>query len=130
MFSDNSTFYTDNIYTHHVGNYQTFYGVKHDHFLDIIIPLDANEIKTFASLNYVADTWQYSSTYESFVKTNHTFDKAIFYNSSQSSGYNYIIANPSPFQTVTIPNIVAKRTDAKWKINDPRDYTTSNFFPV
>lgn len=130
MFFDNNTFYSDNIYTHGAGPFQTFYGIKYDHFLDVIIPLDLNERKTFSAFNYVSDTWAYSSTSESFTKTYETFTKAVFYNSDQSSGYNDIVANPSPFQTVSIPSIAAEQVDSKWRINDPRDYTISNADPI
>lgn len=130
MFFDNNTFYSNDIYTHGVGPYQEYYGTKYDHFVDIILPLDLNEQKTFSSFNYVSDTWLYNSSYEAFTKSDKTYDKAIFYNSDQSSGFTYIVSNPAPFTTVTAPSILAKRTDNKWKINDPRDNTISNVVPV
>jgi hypothetical protein len=130
MFFDNNSFYSDNIFTHGTSNYQTFYGTKYDHFLDIIVPIDPNEQKTLSSLSYVSDTWLYDTTLEAYAKTDDTFDRAVFYNSTQSSGNNFIISNPSPFATVVPPSLKAVRTDSKWHINDFRDYTLNANTPV
>jgi len=132
-FSDSNSFYSQkdytNIYKHGELNYQKYYDIKYPHIVDVILTTSPPIIKTAGAVVLCA----YSSSVDvnsNTFQTETPYSKVIFYNSSQSSGVQSLVA-PSPFQ-LDVSNGVAftKLTDRQWRINNIRDLTVSNNQPI
>lgn len=123
MFNNYRNVFTNNIYKHE-GPYQTFYGTKYDFVVDYVNKLDPKAIKTFSYAVLRARSYR-NGTYSNTI-----FDRAIGYNSRQSTG-TVILQRTSPFQadnSITISPL--KEADSTYRISNLRDSTISNLNPI
>lgn len=70
-------------YKHNSGAHQTFYTTKYDYILDVITPLDPLMGKQANNLFYTSSSYKVA---DREYPTSTTFDRAVFYNDTQSSG--------------------------------------------
>lgn len=129
MFNDSDSFYTDDLYKHNEGNFQTYYDIKYDHMIDLIAINNPVEAKLNTNICYASNVYEkyFDGT---FFLANSTFTKGVFYNSKQSSGYQDLIVK-APFDfNLDLNQIAVTKVDNKWRLNDLRDITYDNFQPV
>lgn len=114
--------FNDNVYKHSIGNYQTYYGIKYPHILDMVILGSPQEEKEFTNIYYSSSTEIFDNTTQQFRNHPSTFNAAIMYNSTQSTGANLLRLKDSLFQTETTSGIVlVDKTDNKYRISNFRD---------
>lgn len=132
MFADHSTFYTNEIWKHSFGPFQSFYGIKYDHILDLIVTNNPVQAMINDSFSYTSDTWLYSPVTTSYERQDDTFDRAIIYNSKQTSGDLNITDYSNNLFETSIPagTLPVRRTDNKWKANTVRDHIIDPSLPV
>jgi hypothetical protein len=135
MFSTQNEFFTskeDKIWTHNKGNYQTYYGIEHDHILEWIDNEDPTKTRTFAGLQYRQSCEKYDPTYETWVKDiNHTFTKLVAYNDTDCTGELTILPKDGPYDSIiyTPTEALAFHKENLWRINQLRDYSVSPGVP-
>lgn len=95
---------SDIIWKHNVlANYQNFFGKRYPFIIEFVCNENPSFNKIFDSIEFITDAMKYDFDSEEFVDEKYlTFNKAIFYNSRQTTG---------------ILNLVVKDTN-----NDPEDY--------
>lgn len=123
------TFYSNNLYKHNSGEYQTYYDDKKDFVLDVIIPQDPQTTKTTSSVYYSSKSEIYDDINKSYKDVDTTFDAAIAYNSNQSSGKIDIVPS-TPYSSNSSSQLLVDRVDKKYRINGFHDYTQSNQEPI
>lgn len=136
IFNDSNTFYTcidNDIYKHNVRNYQRYYGNKKDFILDLIDVPTRAQSRVFAAMSVVCDVERYDTASGTMVQVEDKFfDRAVFYNSYQCSGQQFIAIKDPYFvdATTTAPVILAEKVDRTWNLNHIRDYTTQFEVPL
>jgi len=140
MYNGNSNVYTfinrvDNgtvTWKHVERNYQTYYGTKYDHILDISIS-NAGAEKVSHSIQFINNVYLYNSTSEASNKIeNITFDRFYAYNSKQASTQRDLIVKiPNSYQDITLPltQTLMDRTENYWRFNRFRDEITDRTIP-
>lgn len=122
MFNNYRNIFSNSLYKHE-GDYQRFYGRKYDFIVDYINVLNPKEIKTFSHVSIRNRTY-----YNGFKDT--TFDRALIYNSHQTSGVMYLDKDKafdlSPANLYT----PIKTADDTYRISGIRDNTVSNANPI
>ena len=122
MFNNYRNIFSNSLYKHE-GDYQRFYGRKYDFIVDYINVLNPKEIKTFSHVSIRNRTY-----YNGFKDT--TFDRALIYNSHQTSGVMYLDKDKafdlSPANLYT----PVKTADDTYRISGIRDNTVSNANPI
>jgi hypothetical protein len=134
LFANSNTFFTQNgyseIYKHFDGNYQTFYGSKYPHIIDLIAFKNPKEAKVTSSIDYSALAFAKSANTLEEYPTKETYNTVIFYNSTQSTGEQPLV-QPSNFQMDTFNTLsLVKKTDRQWRINNIRDLTIAPTQPI
>lgn len=126
MFNTYDTFYSNNLWEHNKGEYQVFYDEKYVHILDLILSQDLQLAKTTTSILYSSKAESYDDSTKDYKPVNTTFNKAIIYNSYQSSGELGIIYHNSPFISSNSTNVLVDKIDGKFRLNGFFDYSMSN----
>lgn len=125
-----STYKQGSNYTwkHNDGEFQTFYGEKYPHIFEFVNTKDPLQTKISNTLSYICNVQEYSPFTKQWLDIkNDTFNKGIFYNSTQSTGELDIAVKNSndPFASVLTSfdpgQIFAERTESNWNINNIRD---------
>lgn len=125
MFNDNNTFYSNSIYKHDSLQFQTYYGGKFDHILEVTAKYAPFMQNTLSNIYYNSTTKFYNQNTMQYVPYNKTFDRIAVYNSSQSTGIQDL--QLKPVMTITPPSdgiLEVKKTDKQWRISELRDYVT------
>lgn len=131
FFSQESQVGDGSVYKHLSGDYQTFYGRKFPHMLDLIQRLNPLEGKQSSSVVFTSKTSQPSNVSNSWKLINTTFTKFIAYNSNQSTGEQRLELKDSPFEMEFDSDIaLVKQTDNNWRINNIRDITVDHQEPI
>lgn len=120
MFNDVDSYYTNNLYKHDQGNYQTYYGSKYDHMLDIVAVNSPVETKLSTNITFATNA-ALAQSKDIYYPVDATFDRIIFYNSNQSSGYQNILPKSVFNLNSGANNVYITNVDNKWRINDIRD---------
>lgn len=129
LFNDSDSFYSNECYKHNEGNFQTYYGVKYDHMIDLIAKNTPTETKLTTNLCYASNVSEKYSD-GTFFPVNSTFTKGVFYNTNQSSGYQDIVVK-QPFNlNADLNQVYATNVDNKWRLNDLRSISVDNTKPV
>jgi hypothetical protein len=135
MFNDHFTYYTfinqfnvevRDIWKHNVRNYQTYYDVKYDHILEIVLNNDAIQEKIFGSMQLISNSYKYSNVGDYYIQAgNTTFDRFLIYNEYQSSHIRDLIVKLTPYQSLSLAvnETLIDRTDNYWRFNRFRDIT-------
>lgn len=131
MFNDAKDLYSNDLYRHGTRPYQTFYGIKYPHILDIIATSNPGEIKTTTSIQYAADVKAYSITDNEYTVQDETFTEFIAYNSRQSTGLQTLInKNVSFIVDNDNSSTLVNNLQGKWRLNDLRDLILDNSLPI
>lgn len=119
-----------NIWVHDNQNLQSYYGEKQPHVFEFVSTINPLMTKIADGVSYISDVQEYSPFTKQWVQIiNDTYNKGIFYNSSQSTGELDIVVknNIDPFASVLRTfdpgEILAERTESNWSINQLRDMT-------
>lgn len=132
-FNGNKNFYTftDNLYEHNEGDFQTYYGNKYDHILDIVAPQNASEIKYSNNVVYSSTTYGLDPDTNSVLVVPTTFNEFIAYNNDQITGVLELVLKQSPFQTDNNnTTALVAYVDKLYRIGNIRDMTFSNTLPI
>jgi hypothetical protein len=91
-------------------------------------------IQPFSSsvVNYISDSYSYDSVYKDYVLDhNDTFNKAIFYNTHQSSGLLNLEVKNTPFATPSSSDsILVNKKEQVWKLNGFRNNVIDETIPL
>jgi len=141
MYHDNTNFYsfinrTDNntvVWKHIERNFQTYYGVKYDHIIDISLDQSPATEKVYYSTQFVTDSYIYEADSDySYRVEDVTFDRFYVYNGKQCSNLrNLIVKIPNSYQNITLPltQTLIDRTENYWRFNRFRDEVTNGSIP-
>ena len=129
MFAADQKFFlshTDNkIYEGNVGEFQVYFGNKHDHIIDMVIPSKQMATVTHNIL-YTAKTKLYSSLLNSEVLDEVTYNNIIVYNDFQTSGKLNLIPLGVNDVSSVIGAASVTRKDSEYRIAEFRDYSLNN----
>lgn len=140
MYNDDKNMYSfinriDNgtvIWKHVERNYQTYYGTKYDHIIDITLSNKSQE-KVSHSIQLISNIYLYNvnNSYSTKIE-NITFDKFYTYNSKQASTKRDLIVKTSnSYQDIQLPlsQTLIDRTENYWRFNRFRDEVTDRTIP-
>jgi hypothetical protein len=127
------------LYKHNRPNhYQTFYGVRYPFIVEYVDNPSAMTTKVWDSLLFQTEAKKYDSTSEEYLDERYiTFNKALFYNTQQTSGIitlapkqdsniNYLLQ-----QTNNTPGVaIIDRNERDWTLNSMRDIRTNYAVPM
>ena len=120
------------IWTHNEGNFQTYFGVEHDHILEWVNNTAPLNTKVFNNLEYRQSCEKFDPNYNEWIKDiDSTFTSIVAYNDNQSTGLlsidnkdrNYNVIDYTPSQAL------AFHKENVWKINQFRDYSINPGIP-
>ncbi len=111
MWNDHRTFFSDELWRHSEGVYQTYFDDEYEHVIDMIAVQNIQDRKIATNIMYTGTA---------------PYTKLVAYNDSQSTGLLDLIEK-QPFQTHNI-NTVALYTkmDNKYRISDLRNFATTS----
>lgn len=124
-----------------IGNYQTFYGVKHPHIIEYVSIDNPLVTKIWNTVRLQTEAKTYDYTLKEYTDERYvTFNKAILYNTRQCSGLMDLkVKNPEVegvnymwdqvVNTNTNQSIIS-RTEKDWYINDFRDIRVNYKAPI
>lgn len=122
LFNNYRNLFSNSVYKHD-GDYQTYYNKKYDFIVDYVTSLNPKEIKTFSYAKVRNKTY-----YNGF--TNNTFDRAIAYNSYQTSGVVYLDKDKAFDLSPASLQSPVKSVDYSYNISSLRDKTILNTQPI
>lgn len=141
MYNDGKHFYsfinnilaTETITWKHNGEFQTYYGTKYDHILDMIIDGSPNTEQVYYNCQFVGESGLYNTPREYYNKIEDvTFDRMYSYNSKQCSSLRALVVKESNlYQDVTLPmtQTLIDRTDNFWRFSRFRDEVVDRTLP-
>lgn len=126
MFNDKGTFFStyntlDNTpHKHSLGNYQTYYGYKFDHVVDLI----AKSNPTMATIP--TNVFYFSTSYlNNSILDDYTYDFVTLYNTDQSTG-KLKLKPKTPFEFDNSPvEALVSKVDKYYRINNIRNVATN-----
>jgi hypothetical protein len=121
MFNDEENYYTNTVYKHNGEFYQTYYGEKYPHIIDIVSKHSPFQIRYSDNAFFSTKTREREQASGVFKPVKSFYDHVIFYNSVQSSGKRPIEFITNPFAITNIPVVATKRTDDIYKLSNIRD---------
>lgn len=130
MFNNRNKFYTyinninREIWAHDRRNYQTYYGVKYDHIVEVTFNPEPSQEKIFESVQFISNVYNYSLTDNRFINLeNITFDRFEISNNNQSSNTRDLIVKVGAYDKLTLlpTETLVDRTDNYWRFNTFRD---------
>jgi hypothetical protein len=128
LFNDSYHMYsvtgTNQIWKHKEGNYQTFYDTKYDYVLDLVMTSNPTVASTFNVFDVNCNAALDSDTDDYF------FDRAVIYNSYQSSGLLPITIKANSFSPTISDGLIASRAERNWRLSDFRDNVTDYSVPI
>jgi len=115
------------------GNYQTFYNIKYPFIIEYVSVNNPLVTKIWDYIKFITEAKRYNEDVEEFIDERYiTFDKAMFYNSTQSSGIlNLLVKSHSltdedyllqQVKNLKGDSIIISKNEKDWKINTLRDY--------
>lgn len=132
----------NNIYQHNIkGSYRRFRGKYFPFIVEFINNEEAIATKNFNSVTYTATAWRYSDEHEEFLQEKYlTFNKALFYNSYQTTGIiNLIVKDTSPIpedylfeqvRDLDATELIIDRNEYDWSINQLRNMRDNYSVPM
>lgn len=113
----------------HEGNYQSYYGTKHDFIIEW---MDYSpETRDFNSIHYTGYTLQWNDVHKQWIQDNNvTFNRGMFYTFNQSTGLidlRLVDQHGNPYTKIESSNTekTIVRTDNNFKITGLYDIATS-----
>ena len=122
----------NNLWKHNEGEYQTYYGVEHDHILEWVnnqAPLNTN---VFNNIEYRQSCEKFNTSYNAWTKDgNHTFNKLVAYNDTQSTGELGVDIKSTTYESIehNPATALAFHKDNLWRVNQLRDMSISTGIP-
>ena len=124
---------SQNLWRHNVkGKYQSFYGELKPFIIEFVSNSGATSTKIWDSILYQAECKIYNPTTKEFVDVNETFNKALFYNSHQTSGMQNLVFKTDSVETMLdqitefSEEIIVDRNERDYTLNNIRDYRDSS----
>jgi hypothetical protein len=141
MFNGFDNFYStgefapglQSLFKHNALTYQTYYGIKYDHIIDLIAVQNPQEIKFGNGIQYHSNTYFKEASTSGNYKwiPDSTFNGMIAYNSTQSTGYQDLLLKDGMFQMDNAnDSAYVRRTDRIYRINNLRDRIVNNNQPI
>jgi hypothetical protein len=130
MFNNRNKYYTyinnltRDIWAHDKRNYQTYYGIKYDHIVEVTFNPEPSQEKIFESVQFISNVYNYSLTDNRFINLeNITFDRFEISNNSQSSNTRDLIVKVGAYDKLSLlpTETLVDRTDNYWRFNTFRD---------
>lgn len=119
------------IFQHLKGDYQTYYGLKYQHIVDMIYKQNPLEGKLSSSVVFTSKVTEFSNDWGYWKEIPITFDKFIAYNSKQSTGEQNLEIKDSPLEMdFQSDSALVKLTDNNWRLNNIRDNVTDYTEPI
>jgi hypothetical protein len=122
MFNDAYSFYSiensnlrNIIWKHNEEDYQTFYDQKYPYIIDLVQSNNPTVASTYTVFDVNCNASLGGDT------DNFFFDKAIIYNSYQSSGELPISIRTNSFAPALSDSLIATRAERNWRLSDFRD---------
>lgn len=114
-------------------NYQTFYGCTDPFIIDFINNDDPLNVNVYDTIRYYTNVSYYNTTTRQYVDDRYiTFDRAVLYNSYQTTGELSLTVKDENVQTMmnvavqqNSQNSLLKRKDRVWFLNHFRDIAIS-----
>lgn len=132
-FYNRDTFFTSiydssNTWVHGEGEFQSFYGTVFPHIFEYIVNENPIQTKTYDNTKYIGNVTLFDNTIEDYVEIeDKTFNKALFYNDSQTTGILDVIVknNIDPFSSIIYDpaTIEVENVESTWNFNGMRDMT-------
>jgi hypothetical protein len=124
LFSSLAT--SDSIWEHNIGEFQTYYGVKHPFIVEAVATLDTLNTYTTPAISYLANVLEFNSNSKEWLEIDFdTFNKGVFYSTNQSSGMVDLTIknNSNPFASITnTPGaILVNKEEKSWNVNNIRN---------
>lgn len=141
MFNGFDNFYStgefvpgeQSLFKHNSLAYQTYYGTKYDHVIDLIALNNPQEIKYSNNVQYHSNVYFKEASTSGNYKwiPDSTFNGMIAYNSTQSTGYQDLLFKNGLFQMDnTNDDAYVRRTDRTYRINNLRNRIVNNDQPI
>jgi hypothetical protein len=124
MFNGSSDFFSlkhfeSDIFRHNSTEFLNYYGTAYPHIIDFIADNSPLEVKTTDYINYVGKTSVLDAEKKQWVEVKDTFNKVVFYNSKQSSGYRTLRPKSSVFEFDMFDDAaLVTKVENQWRIND------------
>jgi hypothetical protein len=122
------------------GHYRTFYGVTYPFIVEYVDNPASLSTKVWDYLMFQTEVKEFDSITQEYNDIRDlTFNKALFYNTEQTSGILNIIFKQNLAQnyllqqtqnTTSIGNIIADRNERDWTLNDMRDIRMTTAVPM
>jgi len=110
MWNDHRTFFSDELWRHSDGVYQTYFDDEYEHVVDMIAVQNLVDRKTATNIMYTGTA---------------PYTKLVAYNDSQSTGLLDLIQK-QPFQVHNVNNVALyTKMDNKYRISDLRNFATT-----
>ena len=121
---------------HNTGEFQHYYGFKHDHILECILNPDPLNTHYFSNLHWLSSVSALSTNTNQYYDVhNITFDRLVAYNEHQCTGLQTVdvMNDDEPYKLIDYSGdtLHARRTNRNWKVSKLRDYVysyTDHFF--
>ena len=118
------------LFKHGAPVYQTYYGIKYDHIIDLIALHNAQQIKTSNTVSYHSNVYFKNNGDYQWIPDK-TFNGLIAYNSTQSTAYQDLRIKSGLFQMDESDEYAyVKRTDRIYHLNNLRDRIANNTLPI
>lgn len=124
-----SSVFTNDIYKHNEGEYQTFYGVKYPHIIEFPMLQAIMNSEVTNHIEFVSHLREFDSTYEIWKDVNDlTFNKVWIYNDKQSTGIldNVVVNNNPAYELDYHPGeCFLLKADKTWRLNNHYNYVNA-----
>ncbi len=127
----------NNLWKHNAkGLYQTYYGETKPFIVEFVSNKGATATKIWDSILYQAEAKIYDEESEEFIDVDTTFNKALFYNSYQTSGIQTLVVktdNADYMMDQIISNeeeIIVDRNERDFTLNNFRDFRKDMSTPM
>ncbi len=109
------------IFKHNALTYQTYYGTKYDHVIDLIAVHNPQEIKYASNVAYHSNVYFKGNASDYKWIPDETFNGMVAYNSTQNTGYQDLVLKTGFLTDESNDAAYVKRTDRVYRINNIRD---------
>lgn len=128
------TFYSANndiLYKHNYGDYQTYYGTKYNYEVDLIAKNSPAIQEQYSNVFISATGSLFDTTKQTYRYFNDIFDKAIFYNDTQTTGNLLLKLKQTAFDTDNVQGqALVSPYNKRLSISNIRDRVSDYTLPI
>lgn len=129
-FSQPDEAYTQALYKHNAGEFQTYYEKRFAHIVDMIMQQNPYEGKLSSAVTYTSKVKEFVDSAKDWREIPITYSAFVGYNSNQTTGLQFL-AKKTTFDADTSSNVaLTQLTDNQWRINNIRDLAANNLEPI